>query len=137
MSRRGVVRIGVSLHPKLLGEFDDMIADMGYESRSKAIHDALRDFITNNKWMREAGGSITGAVVMLYYYDKRGLLDELSEVQDRYQNVISSTMRVHVEGQKFLEILAVKGASDDVRELIQGLMTKKGVKQLRASVIAL
>ena len=36
-------RISISLPSKLLREFDEIIAERGYASRSEAIRDAIRD----------------------------------------------------------------------------------------------
>ena len=133
----GVVRIGVSLPPKLLEEFDELISNMKYESRSKAVHDAIRSFITENKWMYGEGESAAGAVVMIYYYDRRSLLKELAEIQNEYSEVISSTTRIPIGDSKFLEIIAVVGDVGVIRSLTQKLMIKRGVKQLKVSLISL
>ena len=52
-----IVRVGVTFPPDLLKDFDDIIAKMGYESRSKAIQDAVRAFISEYKWLREETGT--------------------------------------------------------------------------------
>ena len=131
-----VTRFSVSLPQALVGEIDKAWRSMGYESRSKAIHDAVRSFITEFEWMREEAGQITGAVLVLHYRDKPGLLDEITDIQHRFKNVILSTLHIHLEENKCLEIIAVKGSAQEVRSLTQGLMTKKGVKQVKVAVIA-
>jgi len=133
--RMKVTRFSVSLPPTLVGEMDEAWRRMGYESRSKAIHDAVRGFITEFEWMREEG-QITGAVLVLHYLDKPGLLDEITGIQHRFKNVISSTLHIHLEENKCLEIIAVKGSAQEVRSLTQSLMAKKGVKQVKVAAIA-
>jgi len=132
-----VTRFSVSLPPSLLGKLDGALKSMKYENRSKAIHDAVRSFITEFEWMREEAGRITGAVLVLYYLDKRGLLDEITRVQHQFKNVISSTLHVHVEENKCLEIMAVEGSVQKVRSLTQVLTAKRGVKQVKVAAIAL
>ena len=61
-----VVRLGVTFPPDLLKDFDDIIAKMGYESRSKAIQDAVRAFISEYKWLKEETGSRAGVIMVLY-----------------------------------------------------------------------
>ncbi|MDH5783370.1 MAG: ribbon-helix-helix domain-containing protein [Candidatus Bathyarchaeota archaeon] len=39
--KQSVVRFSVSLPPFLVREFDEVWKSMGYESRSKAVHDAF------------------------------------------------------------------------------------------------
>lgn len=106
------------------------------ENRSKAIHDAIRSFITEFEWMREEEGQITGAVLVLYYLDKPVLLDEITRAQHQFKNVISTTMHVHLEESKCLEIIAVKGSAQEIKRLSQALMAKKGVKQVKVATMA-
>jgi CopG family nickel-responsive transcriptional regulator len=109
---------------------------MRYENRSKAIHDAVRSFITEFEWMQKDSGRITGAVLVLYYLDKPGLLEEITKAQHQFKNAISSTLHVHLEDNKCLEIIAVEGSVQEIRSLAQSLMTKRGVKQVKVAAIA-
>jgi len=131
-----VTRFSVSLPPPLVKKLDEAWKSMQYENRSKAVHDALRSFITEFEWMREEKGRITGAVLVLYYLDKPGLLEEVTRVQHHFKNIISSTTHIHLEENKCLEIIAVEGSVREVRSLTQALMTKKGVKQVKVAAMA-
>jgi len=131
-----VTRFSVSLPPPLVEKLDEAWKSMQYENRSKAIHDAVRSFITEFEWMRSEGGQITGAVLVLYYLDKPGLLNEVTRAQHRFKHVISSTLHVHLEEDKCLEIIAVEGSAREVRSLAQVLMAKRGVKQVKVAAMA-
>lgn len=110
---------------------------MGYESRSKAAHDAFRSFISEQKWKSEKAGKIAGTITLVYYLDKPGLLKQIVEAQHTFENVVTASMHIHLAKDKCLEIIAVKGKTSDIRNLSQELMTKKGVKQLKFTPIAL
>jgi len=131
-----VTRFSVSLPPPLVEKLDKTWKSMQYENRSKAVHDAVRSFITEFEWMQKDSGRITGAVLVLYYLDKPGLLDEITKAQHKFKNVISSTLHVHLEENKCLEIIAVEGSAQEIRSLAQSLMTKRGVKQVKVAAIA-
>jgi len=131
-----VTRFSVSLPPPLVEKLDEVWKNMQYENRSKAVHDAVRSFITEFEWMRKEGGRITGAVLVLYYLDKPGLLDEITKAQHQFKNVISSTLHVHLEDNKCLEIIAVEGSVQEIRSLTQVIMAKRGVKQVKVAAIA-
>ena len=136
-STKGVMRFSVSLPQTLVKEFDEVRRKMGYGNRSKAVHDAFRGFISENKWAHENTAEITGAIVMLYYLDKPGLLNQIVRTQHGFESVISSSMHIHLTKNKCLEMIAVEGKAKDIRSLTQELMTKKGVKQLKFMAIAL
>jgi CopG family nickel-responsive transcriptional regulator len=135
-TKQRVVRFSVSLPPTLVKELDEVWRNMQYVSRSKAVHDAIRNFISEYKWTREEAEEIAGAIVMLYYVDKPGLLNKIMHVQHEFEDIVSSTMHVHLTKNKCLEIIAVKGDTKEVRRLTQALITKKGVKQLKLIAIA-
>lgn len=136
-STKGVVRFSVSLPPTLVDDFDEAWKSVGYENRSKAAHDAFRGFVTESKWSREEGAEIAGTITLLYYLDKPGLLNHVVEAQHKFENVVLSSMHLHLTENKCMEIIAVRGKAADVKSLSQELMTKKGVKQLKLTVMAL
>jgi len=131
-----VTRFSVSLPPPLVEKLDEAWKSMQYENRSKAIHDAVRSFITEFEWMREETGRVTGAILVLYYLDKPGLLEEVVGVQHGFKNVISSTLHIHLEENKCLEIIAIEGSVKEIKRLTQALMAKKGVKQVKVAAMA-
>jgi CopG family nickel-responsive transcriptional regulator len=132
-----VTRFSVSLPPPLLKKLDETWRSMQYEDRSKAIHDAIQSFISEFEWMKKETGLITGTILILYYLDKPGLLDEITRVQHRFHHVISSTTHIHLEENKCLEMIAVKGNAKEVRDLAQVLMARKGVKQVKVAALAI
>ena len=134
--KKGVTRFSVSLPPSLVQDFDKAWRIAGYTNRSKAAHDAFRDFISENKWSQPKTGEIAGAIVILYYLEKPGLLNQIVKVQHKYEHVVTSTMHVHLTKDKCLELIAVKGKAMDIRSLSRDLMTKKGVKQLKIAAIS-
>lgn len=134
-STKGVTRFSVSLPPSLVYDFDDSWKKMGYENRSKAAHDAFRNFITENRWTGEENEEIEGSITLLYYRNKPGLLNHIVEVQHTFEKLVISSMHIHLTQNKCMEIMAVKGKALAVKNLSKELMTKKGVKQLKLTVM--
>ena len=131
-----IVRVGVTFPPELLKELDETIEEMGYESRSKAIQDAVTSFVTEQKLLHQQKGKKAGVLVMVYDHDVKGLEDELIESQHNHRNVINSVLHVHLSDKECLEAIAVKGDAEDIRKLAQELATRKGVKQVRSTIVS-
>ena len=131
----GATRLSVSLPSPLVKEFDAVWHSMKYTNRSKAVHDAIRTFITEHKWTQEEEDEVTGAIVLLYYYDKPALLNTIMKIQHEFEDIITSSMHIHLTKDKCLEIIAVKGNVQQARSLMQKLMAKKGVKQVKLAAI--
>ena len=131
-----IVRVGVTFPPELLKDLDETIEEMGYESRSKAIQDAVTSFVTEQRLLRKQKGKKAGVLVMVYDHDVKGLEDELIEAQHHHRNVINSVLHVHLNDKECLEAVAVKGEAEDIRKLAHELATRKGVKQLRSTIVS-
>lgn len=131
-----IVRVGVTFPPDLLDELDDAVKAMGYENRSKAIQDSVRSFITEYKWLREQKGTKAGVLVMIYDHEVKGLDDALIDAQHSYSHVVFSTMHVHLSRRECLEAIAVKGEAADIRRLAQELAARKGVKQVKPTIVS-
>jgi len=130
-----IVRVGITFPPELLEEFDEIISKMGYESRSKAIQDAVRLYVSERKWLKEEDSIQTGILLMVYDHEVKGLESELTEAQHHHSPLISSTMHIHLGERDCLEAIAVKGKASEIRELSDELTTKKGVKILKTMIV--
>jgi CopG family nickel-responsive transcriptional regulator len=132
-----VVRIGVTFPPELLKDFDEIIGKMGYESRSKAIQDAVRLYVSERKWLKEEDTVQTGVLLMIYDHDVKGLESDLTEAQHQHSSLVSSTMHVHLGERDCLEAIAVKGKGSEIRELSDELATRRGVKILKSMIVSI
>jgi Predicted transcriptional regulators containing the CopG/Arc/MetJ DNA-binding domain and a metal-binding domain len=131
----GITRVGVTFPPDLLKDFDEITNKMGYESRSKAVQDSVRLFVSERKWIQEDDDSVqTGMIVMVYDHDTRNLESELTETQHKHPLMISSTMHIHISERDCLEAIAVRGKIAEIRKLGDELTTKRGVKTLKTII---
>ncbi|HVP16948.1 MAG TPA: nickel-responsive transcriptional regulator NikR [candidate division Zixibacteria bacterium] len=133
-----ITRVGVTFPPDLLDDFDKIVKKMGYESRSKAIQDAVRLFVSERKWLQEdENRNQTGVLLMVYDHDVPGLESELTDAQHDHSSLIISTLHIHISKQDCLETIAVRGKASEIRELGDELTTKRGVKILKTTVVTL
>jgi CopG family nickel-responsive transcriptional regulator len=130
-----VTRIGVTFPPELLKDFDEVISKMGYESRSKAIQDAVRLYVSERKWLKEENSTQTGILLMVYDHEVKGLESELTETQHHHSSLIASTMHIHLGERDCLEAIAVKGKASEIHELSDELTTRRGVKILKTMIV--
>ncbi|MDZ7392443.1 MAG: nickel-responsive transcriptional regulator NikR [candidate division KSB1 bacterium] len=122
-----LTRFGISLEAELLERFDKMIAEKGYTCRSEAIRDLIRDALVQREWEKEAGERV-GTITLIYDHHLRELPERLTELQHRYTGQIISTMHVHLDHDNCLEVLAVRGEAQVVRNIADQLIGTKGVK---------
>lgn len=132
-----IIRVGVTFPPDLLKDFDKLIRKMGYQTRSKAVQDAVRMFVSEKKWLHEEKGTQAGVIMILYDHEVRGLENSLTHIQHHYTSIICSTMHIHLSERECLEAIAVRGDASKVRKLSDELAAKRGVKILKTMVVSI
>lgn len=122
-------RFGVSVEEELLGSFDSLIERQGYETRSEAIRDLMRDALIKAKLdnMPE-NGEVIGSLTLVYDHHAANLQHEMADIQHDLHSNILSVMHLHVSHDDCLEILAIRGTVPDVVELSDKLLSLKGIK---------
>ncbi len=123
-------RISASLPSDLLARFDGVSSGAGQRSRSSAIAAAMREYISGKKWMDESGG-MSGALLITYDHDARGINDALTEAQHVAGETISASMHVHLDEHRCLEMIAVRGDAEKIKELARSLSGIKGIMDVR------
>ena len=130
MSDQGVARITISLPPSLLEELDEVIAPMEMD-RSKAMQQAIRDFLTEYRWKHDATAGAVGTITLIYDHDVRGLEAKLTDIQHHQPDLITASMHTHLDASHCLLVIVVKGAAGAIQELAKLLKGLRGVAQLR------
>jgi CopG family nickel-responsive transcriptional regulator len=121
-----VTRIGVSLEPELLEEFDDIVAKRGYTNRSEAIRDLIRIALTEERW-EDSEAEVVGTITLVYCHGKGPTQDRLMEIQHHHHANISSVIHIHLSLEQCLEVLIVWGRVKDVKHLADEVISVNGV----------
>ncbi len=132
MSKPGVSRISISLPPALLEDFDAVITDIGYD-RSKAIQQAMRDFISEYQWDAAPSTSAVGTVTIIYDHDVSGLESELTAIQHQHTDLITSATHIHLDSHQCLLVIVVKGPAVKIKQLASKLQGLRGIHQLKVT----
>ncbi|MFJ7932926.1 nickel-responsive transcriptional regulator NikR [Sporosarcina sp. NPDC096371] len=119
-------RFGISMEGSLLRKFDDLVQQRGYENRSEAVRDLVREAIVQQSW-EDQEQMIAGSILLFYDHHQRNLLEEMTKIQHSVHDVILATTHFHVTHDSCLELIVVKGKVKDVRELSHKLTSLKGV----------
>lgn len=122
-----LTRFGISMDSGLLERFDSYIAERGYNNRSEAIRDLVRDRFVQEEW--QAGDAETvGTITIIYDHHRRELQERLTRRQHAHHDAVLSMMHVHLDHHNCLEVLAVRGRASDIRKISDDLISTKGVK---------
>lgn len=127
MSAENLVRFGVSVDKELFTEFERVITEKGYTNRSEAIRDLMRDFLLAEKLNQRGNDEVVGTITLIYNHHVRDLSDRLTALQHEYYRVIISSLHVHLDHEKCLEVLVVRGDFKTVQLISGRLLSIKGV----------
>lgn len=125
------MRVSMSLPETLLEDFDNVLADRAYTSRSKGIRDALNDYILRYKWMNEIEGNRVGVISIIYDYNYKGLMKKIADSKHEFKDYVDASMYIYLTDIYCLEIVAVKGDISKIKELIEKIMRLKGVENVK------
>lgn len=121
-----VERIGVSLEPELLAQFDALIEERGYASRSQAIRDLVRQALVRRRWER-GDETVVATVTLVYRHTAGGVTRRIVDEQHEHFHDIKSANHTHLTRDLCLEVLIVEGRARKIAQLADRLKSIRGV----------
>lgn len=128
-------RISVTLPPDLLTDFDEVIDGWDYDSRSEAVRDALRAYLTEYRQQTNLASVQRGSVVLLYDHHDGNVNQELIDLQHDLGDVIVAVQHVHLSDHLCMETIVVDGTGQEIRELANHLRSLRGIQQVKLAVV--
>lgn len=128
-----VSRFGVSIEENLLTKFDRLISRKGYQNRSEALRDLIRESLVQEEW-EEGKKETVGTIAIVYSHHTRELSRTLTDMQHRYYRSILSSLHIHLDEHNCLEVLVVRGKGAEIKKISDRLIGTKGVKHGRLSL---
>ncbi len=125
----------MTLPSDLLNQLDEVSRSIGYKKRSKAIRDSITTFISDYRSLRGEKGRRAGTITFIYEHETPKISDLLTKVQHRFSSLIDASLHIHLNEARCLEVLAVRGESQEIRRLAEALMSLNGVETLKATLV--
>lgn len=119
-------RTGVSIEQDLLEQFDRLIADRGYKNRSEALRDLMRESLVSRA--ADNNEVVVGTLTMVYDHHLPNLSQKLTETQHHAHGKVLAATHVHLDDVYCLEVVIMKGRSREIRNLADGMLSLRGVK---------
>lgn len=126
-------RFSLSMAGDLVAQLDAMARTKGYANRSKAVADMVRAHLVDHH--AQAGNrDIAGTITLVYDHHKRNIQALLTDIQHDHGNLIIAAMHVHLDPHHCMEVLAVRGRAQAVKQVADRLIAAKGVKHGKLTV---
>jgi CopG family transcriptional regulator, nickel-responsive regulator len=121
-----VSRTGVSLEEDLLKEFDRLITRRGYQNRSEAIRDLIREALLNETI--DSNEPVVGTLTLVYDHHVPNLSEKLTDAQHAAGTMVLAATHVHLDHHYCLEVIIMKGRSRDIQGVADRLLAFRGVE---------
>lgn len=126
------MRTSFNIPDEIVEEFDRVWQEQGLESRSRAVREAMLEYIESHSRLEDTTGEVVALVGFDYQHHE--VIRELHGVQHDYQDVILNTSHTH-QGEWCLESLFCRGPAERVRDLTYQLRDFDGVRRVKVMVI--
>ena len=119
-------RTGVSLEEDLLKEFDRLITKRGYQNRSEAIRDLIREALLAE--IVDSNKAVVGTLTLVYDHHVPGLSEKLTATQHDAGTMVLAATHVHLDHHYCLEVIIMKGRSKDLQTMADRIRALRGVE---------
>jgi CopG family transcriptional regulator, nickel-responsive regulator len=119
-------RTGVSLEEDLLKEFDRLITKRGYQNRSEAIRDLIREALLAESI--DSNKPVVGTLTLVYDHHVPNLSQKLTETQHVAGAMVLAATHVHLDHHYCLEVIIMKGRSKDIQTMADRIRALRGVE---------
>ncbi|MFQ6013715.1 MAG: CopG family ribbon-helix-helix protein, partial [Thermoplasmata archaeon] len=116
--------VSVSLPAQQLREFDSVVEEMGYSSRSDALREAIHRFMQDHQWIHSAAHGRHFLMSVLYDEDRK---DAVSDVLHRFRPAIHNSAHSHFDG-RCVDQLVLLSEGNTAEELAKDLASLRDVR---------
>jgi len=131
----GPVKFGVYIPRDLAEELDRIAKALKARSKSKIIQEALRIYINEYKW--KTRGKVYGVVGVAYNHEVKGVDEKLTDIQHEFLDVIVSATHIHLDRERCMLTIIVRGDSSRIQELVSGIEGIRGVLLTRTMLLSI
>lgn len=121
-------RVTITLDDALLVEIDQLMAARGYQNRSEAIRDLARAGLQQTTAETEPKRPCVAALVYTYDHTRRELSKRLTESFHHHHDLSVSTLHVHLDNARCMEVTVLKGLSGEVRHFADHVIAERGLQ---------
>ena len=128
-----LTRFGVAMEGSLLADLDALVEARGV-TRSEVLRDLVRAEVSKSNVGR--GVPAVAALTLVYDHHVRDLSEKLNDIQHDLGDRVRSTLHVHLDHDYCLEVIVLRGRSDELKSIADRLLATRGVKQGGIEIIS-
>jgi len=123
--------VSISLTDSLLKRVDSLVSEKGFSSRSEAMRDALRNYLSDYELNKFEGGWITATITAISEHESHEVDEKLTRVRHQHSSIVYSNMHLHLSDTYCLEIFITQGEASDILDFVSRIRAIQGIQQVR------
>jgi CopG family nickel-responsive transcriptional regulator len=127
-----LVRFGVAMERSLLAELDILVDARGV-TRSEVLRDLVRAELVRSNVAR--GVPAVATLTLVYDHHVRELTERINDFQHKLGEKVRSTLHVHLDAHRCLEVVVLRGRSDELQRAAERLLATRGVTHGRLDIV--
>jgi CopG family nickel-responsive transcriptional regulator len=131
--KHDLVRFGVAMERSLLTHLDAIVAERGV-TRSEILRDLARAEVARAHVAK--GAPAVATLTLVYDHHVRELTEKLTEFQHQLGDRVRSTLHVHLDDRRCLEVIILRGRSDELKRVADRLLATRGVTHGGIEIVA-
>jgi CopG family nickel-responsive transcriptional regulator len=120
-----LARLSFSLESALLKKLERLRRESGYSNRSEYLRDLIRSRLVEREW--ELNQEAVGTITIIYDHHVRQINERLTDLQHDHHAMILATTHVHLDHDRCLEVILVRGIAGRIRRIADDLRGLRGV----------
>jgi CopG family nickel-responsive transcriptional regulator len=118
------IALGVAMERPLLEHFDALVTLRGV-TRSELLRDLVRAEVARTQVAQ--GVPAVASLTLVYDHHVRDLTEKLTEMQHELGDRVTATLHVHLDHDHCLEVIILRGRSDELQRVAERLLATRGV----------
>ncbi len=127
------IRFGVAMPADLVERFD--AETKNFRNRSDALRRLVQEYLAEREFAEDQ--EVMGTLTLVYDHHRAKEPGGLTEIQHVNGGLVHSTMHIHLNARRCLEVVVVRGPAGRIRGLVERLGSAPGILQARLQVAPL
>ncbi len=127
--------VSISLTDDLLKRIDQLVNEKGYSTRSEAIRDAVRSYLSEHELKKFESGKVSATITAICEHGGAHADDRLASLRHEHNDIVSGNFHVHLSEDYCLDVFVTEGDSARVMDFISKVRAVRGIEQVKFSLV--
>jgi len=128
-------KVGIYIPSELEQQLRVLIEKRGISNISQAVQKALRLYLSEISM--QTACIVTGSVTILYNHEVEDIDSTLTDLQHDFMDIILFASHLHLDKERCLLTIAVKGPSERVEEFTSKITNLRGVLLVKPTLLCI